>query len=209
MERLGWFSRCARSTCPQEWLTRSVRELPGTQQCSACGETIHMLKTRAAFDQAVGVAAYPVLPPVAIPRTGDLEPLGGEAEVAPGGLATADLPAEQLAPPRPSAQPAAPPRLPAGVRPRWYVRLDSGGEPILVDKDTMIIGRSRSCDIIVPSAKVSRQHAHLVWVNDELFIEDLGSANGIWRNGERLDRSRVMDGDIVVLSDETLHFRQA
>jgi hypothetical protein len=199
MERLGWFSRCARSTCPQEWLTRSVRELPGTLRCSACGETIHMLKTRAAFEQAVGVAAYPVLPPVALPRTGELEPLAGEAELAAGGLASADLPAEAPAAPRRQAR----------VRPRWYVRLDSGGEPILVDKDTMVIGRSRSCDIIVPSAKVSRQHAHLVWVNDELFIEDLGSANGVWRNGERLDRSRVMDGDIVVLSDETLHFRQA
>ncbi|MEM1025322.1 MAG: FHA domain-containing protein [Myxococcota bacterium] len=199
MERLGWFSRCARSTCPQEWLTRSVRELPGTLRCSACQETIHLLKTRGAFDQAVGTAAFPVMPPVALPHTGDLEPLGGEAEVAPGGLSSAELP---------SAQPPGG-RLPAGVRPRWFVRLDTGGEPILVDKDSMVIGRSRSCDIIVPSAKVSRQHAHLIWVNDELFIEDLGSANGIWRNGERLDRSRVMDGDIVVLSDETLHFRQA
>ena len=70
----------------------------------------------------------------------------------------------------------------------------------------MIVGRSRTCDVVIPSAKVSRQHASLTKVNGELFIEDLGSANGVWLNGEKITRVKVSEGDVYTISDETLTF---
>jgi len=86
-----------------------------------------------------------------------------------------------------------------------YVTLLSG-ESIKIDKDTMIVGRSRTCDVIIPSAKVSRQHASISRVNGELFVEDLGSANGVWKDGEKVGRSKIDDGDVYTISEETLTF---
>ncbi|MCB9649595.1 MAG: FHA domain-containing protein [Deltaproteobacteria bacterium] len=70
----------------------------------------------------------------------------------------------------------------------------------------MTVGRSRTCDIVIPSAKVSRQHASLSLTGIDLFIEDLGSANGVWLNGEKITRTRVSEGDVYTISDETLSF---
>lgn len=109
---------------------------------------------------------------------------------------------------RPSG-PVAASSEPAGVqvdRP-WVVELDSGAR-IPIDKPTMVIGRSRTCDVIIPSAKVSRQHATLSRVGADLFIEDLGSANGTWRGDHKVSRDRLQPGDTIRISDETLRFVQ-
>ena len=70
----------------------------------------------------------------------------------------------------------------------------------------MIVGRSRTCDIVIPSAKVSRQHASLTRTDADLYIEDLGSANGVWLNGEKVTRVKINPGDTFTISDETLVF---
>jgi pSer/pThr/pTyr-binding forkhead associated (FHA) protein len=72
----------------------------------------------------------------------------------------------------------------------------------------MIIGRSRTCDVIIPSAKVSRQHASLTRMGEDYYIEDLGSANGVWIRGEKITRVKVSNGDQFTISDETLTFDQ-
>jgi hypothetical protein len=80
------------------------------------------------------------------------------------------------------------------------------GERVKCDKDTMIIGRSRTCDVVIPSAKVSRQHASITLSGGVWFLEDLGSANGVWRSGEKISRSEIRDGDVFTISEETLTF---
>ena len=108
--------------------------------------------------------------------------------------------------PQPSMTPPAPARAPTPAPQRvWFCTL-ANGESIRVDKDTMTVGRSRTCDIVIPSAKVSRQHASLSLTGIDLFIEDLGSANGVWLNGEKITRTRVSEGDVYTISDETLSF---
>jgi pSer/pThr/pTyr-binding forkhead associated (FHA) protein len=61
---------------------------------------------------------------------------------------------------------------------------------------------------VIPSAKVSRQHASLTRVDGELYIEDLGSANGVWLNGEKVTRAKITAGDTFTISDETLLFEE-
>ncbi len=61
---------------------------------------------------------------------------------------------------------------------------------------------------MIPSAKVSRQHASLSRVDGDYFIEDLGSANGVWLNGEKITRIKVSHGDVYTISDELLTFEQ-
>ena len=58
-----------------------------------------------------------------------------------------------------------------------------GGEPIL-------IGRSHSCVLQTPAEdkSVSGRHARLFWKGSSLYLEDMGSSNGIYFNGRRIDK---------------------
>ena len=65
---------------------------------------------------------------------------------------------------------------------------------------TMTIGRSRECDVTIDHETLSRKHAvvHVRW--DGADVEDLGSRNGTFVNGERIrGRVAIKEGDIVIL----------
>lgn len=64
----------------------------------------------------------------------------------------------------------------------------------------IIAGRSRSCDIFISDVRASRQQAR--FFRDEeglLFVEDLGSLNGTFLNGNPIDRHKLEEGDVVRL----------
>lgn len=74
----------------------------------------------------------------------------------------------------------------------------------------IIIGRSRQCDIVLPSENVSRRHARLYTTRDGLFIEDLNSANGVIVNGRRiLKPEELTDNSSARLGDYVLHIKGA
>ncbi|MBI2373321.1 MAG: FHA domain-containing protein [Deltaproteobacteria bacterium] len=107
-------------------------------------------------------------------------------------------------PPKP-ARPAPAPAPAPPARKTLYV-VNSAGDMHKIEKDTFIIGRSRTCDLVIPSSKVSRQHGSVVRENGEYFIEDLGSANGVWRDGVKIQKEKVRDGDEFMISEEVLKF---
>ena len=133
-----------------------------------------------------GIAAFPIVPPIGIQAQPPLLQDEPYAEFSPRGD------------PVRASTPIPTPR-------QWLCTL-ANGETIRVDRDAMVIGRSRTCDIVIPSAKVSRQHASVSFSGGELWIEDLGSANGVWQNGEKITRTKVGNGDTFTISDETLLF---
>lgn len=49
------------------------------------------------------------------------------------------------------------------------------------------IGRSSECDIIVKHDGMSRRHCKIDIINDEIFITDFGSTNGVMIDGKKLD----------------------
>ena len=61
--------------------------------------------------------------------------------------------------------------------------------------DDMIIGRGDDCDLRIPIPIVSRHHCELNVVGDELKLKDLGSANGTYVNGVRINESVIQPGD--------------
>jgi pSer/pThr/pTyr-binding forkhead associated (FHA) protein/outer membrane protein assembly factor BamD (BamD/ComL family) len=55
---------------------------------------------------------------------------------------------------------------------------------------TYLIGRVEGNDIILPSSKVSRQHARIFVRDNRCFVEDLGSSNGVIVDGQRIQGER-------------------
>ena len=69
------------------------------------------------------------------------------------------------------------------------------------------IGRE-GCDIVFSDPDVSRRHAAIQMVSGEISIEDLGSTNGTYVNGDRIDeRRRLGDGDRVQIGSIVLMLR--
>jgi pSer/pThr/pTyr-binding forkhead associated (FHA) protein len=62
---------------------------------------------------------------------------------------------------------------------------------------SLSIGRDSDADFILDEASVSRQHAKLMYAHGSYVIEDLGSTNGTWLNGEQIRRARVVPGDEI------------
>jgi pSer/pThr/pTyr-binding forkhead associated (FHA) protein len=84
------------------------------------------------------------------------------------------------------------------------VLLSDGREIDRVLKDRFVIGRGKHCDLVVNSAKVSREHAAITREGDAYFIEDLGSSNGTWFDQQRIARRRIEEGDEYLISAERL-----
>lgn len=77
-----------------------------------------------------------------------------------------------------------------------FLRL--GEDRIALAADRVVVGRSRSCEVRLQEDSVSRLHAAFVWRDLALYLEDLGSSNGTFVNGRRIDTPcRVKPGDVV------------
>jgi pSer/pThr/pTyr-binding forkhead associated (FHA) protein len=89
-----------------------------------------------------------------------------------------------------------------GVRIRYKMR------GLRVFPGEYVIGRSRSCHLIIDDDLVSRRHACLTFEEPiRLIIRDLGSRNGVFVNGKRIgvDARGLADGDIFTIGSEELH----
>jgi len=77
--------------------------------------------------------------------------------------------------------------------------------PFLFDKSSEPFARHR-LELKDVLAYMSRHHAHIFLCNDELYVEDLGSTNGTYVSGRRLDeRARMLkDGDTIALGSDRL-----
>ena len=71
------------------------------------------------------------------------------------------------------------------------------GQRWMISK-SMLVGRDGSCDIVIPDRQISRYHATLMPVTNGTIIEDLGSKNGTFCNGQKVEGSVLLqDGDLV------------
>lgn len=74
-----------------------------------------------------------------------------------------------------------------------------GGEFPLPDQGEIVIGRSSELDMVLVEDMVSRRHAKITVTDDEIFIQDLGSTNGSFVNGEKVKRARLTEGDRILI----------
>jgi predicted component of type VI protein secretion system len=76
------------------------------------------------------------------------------------------------------------------------------GVVIDLTKEVSMMGRDVTNDVVLGDAEVSRQHARITRTPAGYVLEDLGSTNGTFVNGDRLAAPRVLNaGDLLGLGE--------
>jgi hypothetical protein len=84
------------------------------------------------------------------------------------------------------------------------VWLRFGEHDVEVAPGETLIGRSPKCQLVLDDGLVSRHHARLVSNQGTVLLEDMGSANGVLVNGDRLTRATVLkSGDRIAIGQQT------
>ena len=112
----------------------------------------------------------------------------------------------------PAAKASAVPSIPPGGRSasgrNYVLRFISGkyqgGEFPIVNDKPIIVGRSSDLDMVLVEDMVSRKHARITMQQEQIWIEDLGSTNGTFVNGEKIKRARLKEGDRVLIGTSIL-----
>lgn len=73
--------------------------------------------------------------------------------------------------------------------------------------EVVVIGRHSSCDIAVDDLLVSRRHAQVTRGEDGCLVEDLGSSNGTFIDGQRIERGMLTPGGILSIGHNTFRLR--
>jgi hypothetical protein len=79
-----------------------------------------------------------------------------------------------------------------------------GGEFPLSGQREIIVGRSSELDMVLVEDMVSRRHARIACSDQQILIEDLGSTNGTFVNGEKIKRTTLKEGDRVLIGTSIL-----
>jgi hypothetical protein len=79
-----------------------------------------------------------------------------------------------------------------------------GGEFPLAGDRQILVGRSSDLEMVLVEDMVSRKHARISVTGDQIWIEDLGSTNGTFVNGEKIQRTRLKEGDRVLIGTSIL-----
>lgn len=82
-----------------------------------------------------------------------------------------------------------------------------------VSEKGLLIGRAKGCDVQIDDQSVSSKHARLVVEVDAFFkedkhyyIEDLKSTNGTECNEKKIERKKLVDGDIIKIGFNQFQF---
>lgn len=62
-----------------------------------------------------------------------------------------------------------------------------------------VIGRRQDCDLCIPLMNVSRRHCEINQDENKLKVRDLGSRNGTFVNGKKIEEAPLNDGDEIII----------
>jgi tetratricopeptide (TPR) repeat protein len=83
------------------------------------------------------------------------------------------------------------------------------GQEFILDRASLVIGRTQENDIVLNHKSISRHHAKVIRDGDRYVVVDLESANGVRVNGVEYERVELQSGDVVELGHVRLRFATA
>jgi diguanylate cyclase (GGDEF)-like protein len=78
------------------------------------------------------------------------------------------------------------------------------GEMYRIEKDQVVIGRGDKVDLRLVDDGISREHVRLFTEEGRIVLEDLGSTNGTYCNGQRVARQPLAEGDKILIGSTTI-----
>src|SRR2546423_11978115 len=97
------------------------------------------------------------------------------------------------------------PALLEGIGANFIVKEPSGAvKTFPMRQDRFVIGRSDRCELSIADSSVSGRHAEILRTHGDIKIRDVGSANGIYLNGERIEEAELFDGDVLRLGQTSI-----
>ncbi|MDX1630486.1 MAG: RDD family protein, partial [Thermoanaerobaculia bacterium] len=83
-----------------------------------------------------------------------------------------------------------------------------GEQTLSLTREISVVGRSRECDVRLQDPAASRRHFQVELRDGELWARDLGSSNGTYRNGRRLQgEERLRNGDVLLVGETEITVR--
>lgn len=84
---------------------------------------------------------------------------------------------------------------------RFEIRHPSHREEVSSDSDFVVFGRDPSCDIVIKNPRCSRRHASVRIVPEGYHLLDMGSSNGVYVLGQKIDDAIIREGDVFSMGD--------
>lgn len=75
-----------------------------------------------------------------------------------------------------------------------------------LDKERIVLGRKAENDIQVDNLAVSGQHAAIITILSDSFLEDLESTNGTYVNGKLVKKHALKNGDVITIGKHELKY---
>ena len=75
-----------------------------------------------------------------------------------------------------------------------------------LDQETVTIGRKTDNDIHIDNLAVSGNHAKILTILNDSFIEDLDSTNGTYINGKKVNKHALKNGEIITIGKHELKY---
>jgi predicted component of type VI protein secretion system len=82
-------------------------------------------------------------------------------------------------------------------------RADGERRSFSIVRDMTVVGRREDCDLRIPLGEVSRKHCRIIKDGDSIRLEDLGSSNGTYHNGQRCREATLGPGDTLQIGPVT------
>lgn len=95
---------------------------------------------------------------------------------------------------------------------KWNLSVETGPKELrgvkIVVTGPVIVGRSPGADIVIAASYVSGRHAQFRLMGQNLFVDDLGSTNGTFVNGNRISAPAALkNNDVVSIGDVSIRVR--
>jgi len=95
---------------------------------------------------------------------------------------------------------------PEPKRKAYLIPQAGSAEPLALGSPQCMIGRGDQVDYFIADPRVSRQHAKLLAVHNRFYVQDLGSVNGTFLNGDRVATERLAHGDLLIFGATAFRF---
>lgn len=95
-----------------------------------------------------------------------------------------------------------------GMPPSVFLYDEARDRAYALTGDRQNIGRESANEIVVPDINISRVHAEIhMQPNGQWVISDLGSTNGLYVNGQKVQSAQLKDADMITIGTSTLEFQ--